>query len=739
VSTDHGLRWVRPLVGLSSLMATLAVLLGFAIQAGLPVGTTLRLLGVVLLCQLLPGVLIWRAVRPVEGWWPVDLALGFPIGTALAIGAQVAAGTFGLPWLSLGVGPAVSATLLALPWTRRRILAARTVPLPLWWVPLVCSACLVAVAQLVNYFGSVPLRWADGARVIEVDTYFHLALAGELAHRGPGAFPYVSTDELAYHWFSHAWVAQLSVASGAGLDQVLLRFMPALMPLAVAAVTAAAAVTLSRRPWTGPLAAVLAMAGGDLSPFGKGTPGYPIAPYSPSLGLAAPLLVAAVVVIGLRWRGQLRTGGVLLVPVLTFAAAGSKGSTVPLLVVGLALAAVAIAVLDRRRLPMVLLDLGLVCASLVLALILVFHGATTGLRFDPIAAITSTYTFALIGGPPTGTALAWSAGVAMLAVLSRGLPALGLLSTRAGLKDPLSWLLLGAGGAGAAAVVTLYQPGLSQVYFARSADPLLALGAALGILTLVDRLKLRLSWAVGIAVVAGPVLVLAPARLIGSPTGAVGLPKVLNFLALAGGTLAVAAVLALLVTRRQRLRVLTAALTLTLLMGGVTSLVVGVHRTPPGRSNPVTSDYPGAVTVDQVRAARWIRDHSAVDDLVMTNRHCQTPNTESCDPRRFALTAFSERQFLVEGWSYTPHSEQGSPEFGPGGIYVPYWRPDLLRLNDGFIDHPDQQSADRLRQLGVKWVLVDRIQAHAASTLEPWARLRYALPTADVYEFTAGR
>ena len=34
---------------------------------------------------------------------PVALAMAFPIGSALAIGAQVAAGTSRLPWLSLGM------------------------------------------------------------------------------------------------------------------------------------------------------------------------------------------------------------------------------------------------------------------------------------------------------------------------------------------------------------------------------------------------------------------------------------------------------------------------------------------------------------------------------------------------------------------------------------------------------------------------------------------------------------
>ena len=128
-------------------------------------------------------------------------------------------------------------------------------------------------------------------------------------------------------------------------------------------------------------------------------------------------------------------------------------------------------------------------------------------------------------------------------------------------------------------------------------------------------------------------------------------------------------------------------------------------------------------------------------NLVMTNRHCRQPNTVYCDPRQFALAGYSERQMLVEGWSYTPHSEQGGPNHGPGGIFVPYWKPDLLRLNDKFINSPDQQSADQVRKLGVKWILIDRTQAKAASatTLKPWAQLRFALTTVEVYELTSGR
>jgi hypothetical protein len=132
------------------------------------------------------------------------------------------------------------------------------------------------------YFQQVPLTWASGFRRIHVDAYLHLALSAELAHQGPVTFPWVASEPLAYHWFSHAWVANLSVVSGVELDQTLFRFMPTILPLAVALIVAAAAMRLTGKAWTGPLAAGLTLTGGDLNVFGQPTINHPMDPLSPS-------------------------------------------------------------------------------------------------------------------------------------------------------------------------------------------------------------------------------------------------------------------------------------------------------------------------------------------------------------------------------------------------------------------------------------------------------------------------
>ena len=128
-------------------------------------------------------------------------------------------------------------------------------------------------------------------------------------------------------------------------------------------------------------AGVLTMCGGHLNVFGLQSPGYPVEPYSPTLALGAPTLMAIVVVLALRWRGQALSGAVWLVPVLSVVAGGTKGSTIPLVVAGLGLAVVAMLVFDRSRVRTVLLDLAIVAGALIFTFVVVFHGSSAGLAF----------------------------------------------------------------------------------------------------------------------------------------------------------------------------------------------------------------------------------------------------------------------------------------------------------------------------------------------------------------------
>jgi hypothetical protein len=732
-TTPSGRRFTTTLGALAPALVTVLFLIG-AIRGGLSIDGAVRATLAVLVLQVAPGALVWRAIRPRAGWWMEDLAVGFAIGSVLAIGTQVVAGLTRLPWLSTAAPMAVVAILLAVPGVRRRAIKASTSPLPVWWGPSVAAAMLVTIQTLRLYFRDVPLTWASGSRAPHVDSYLHLALSGQLANRGPTRFPWVESEPLAYHWFSHAWVAQVSRASGTELDEVLFRFMPVLMPLVVLVSVAIAAVRLSGRSWTGPLAAWLAIAGGDLNVWGFRSPGYPIAPLSPTLALAAPMLITIVVVLALRWRGELHRASIALLPLLVLGAAGTKGSTVPLVVAGLGLAVVAMLILDRSRVPMLLGDLAIVGACLAVAYAVVFRGSGAGLHIDVAGAAAATSIGQRLGTLATGASQAFVVLTTVAGLLSRGAGSFALLGRGDTRRDPLSWLLIGAGLAGAIAVGVFAHPGSSQYYFARSASPLMALGSALGLVVILDMLGARARRVVGIGLIGGAIVALGAYVVMGD-FGAGGIRHAAAMTLVAGLIIVIVAVLGAVTTPTKRSAALGSAIVVTILAGGVVVVANTVARArQPAPLPSIEATAVNAVSRDQIEASRWIRDNSDVGDLVMTNRHCITSTLpDNCDNRRFVVAAFGERQVLVEGWTPAPKAQDIAPE-GRDSITVNYWHPELLALNDRFIAAPSEGDATQLRDLGVRWIFVDHTVRYA-ETLEPYAELRFQNPGVDVYEF----
>jgi hypothetical protein len=344
-------------------------------------------------------------------------------------------------------------------------------------------------------------------------------------------------------------------------------------------------------------------------------------------------------------------------------------------------------------------------------------------------------------GRITTTTMALSSILAVLGILARGTGLLWRLRTAEGRRDPMTWLLLGGGFAGAAAVAVFAHPGASQWYFARTAGPLLALGSAIGLVTMVEELKSRWWQVVAIGLVFGPFFLLLPLWTVGAivPNHG-GLIHATEMILVGLLVLLVAGAIAWFLTPRMRMTAFLAAITVAILAGGVTLVTrvqIEAAPVPPLRQVKPTAYL--AVGKDQINAARWIRDHSGVNDVVMTNRHCTTPiEPNNCDSRRFVVGAFSERQMLVEAWTPTAEANKLGPN-GRDSITVNYWKPEILQLNDGFIAQPDAEKAKKLQALGVRWIMVDFTRPHAA-TLEPFAQERYRTGYAAVYEFPkAGR
>ena len=723
------------LSGPATLVFLLAYLLFWGVHAGAPLGDMVRATLAVLLTQVFPGVVLWRLVRPRRGWWLEDIAIGFGLGAMVAMLVQVLAGFLDLWWLSAVLTLGLAAAILAVPVTRRRVMEAETTPLPWWWVPLVATTVIASIPSTRGYFRGQPLSWPSGSRVLQVDTYLHLALSGQMAHRGPTTFPWVLSEPLGYHYLAHSWVAQVGMTSGAGLDVVLLRFMPLVVPVMIVFAVAAAAVRLSGRAWAGPIAALICLLPGLMNVVGATTPRSPMNPLSPTLGISAPLLITLIVLLVLRWRREAARGSGILVVALACTAAGTKGSTTPLLVAGAGLAIVAMVFLNRALVRRVALDLVLLVVGLVLAVKLIFQGAGGGLHFSVADAAEQTWARGLV---PMDTGAGQLTAVAMAAfgVFSTGLVGLVLLLVRRWRIDPTPWLLLGGGAAASGAIALFGHPGASQGYFSLNAVPMLALAATCAIVVLVEELPRRVLWTTAAVSAAGGLVAthLVPALLLGSGS-APDLGAVLTDISAGVLVLIVTMVAASVLAGQQRGLVAVGALGTAVLVGGM-SINIEVLRAPaPAPSPNVRVDTTLAVSAAQVRAARWIHNHSDDDDLVMSNRHCIQPRDEpsdGCDSRRWLVAGYSERQVLLEGWNAVPKTVEIAPH-GRDSVTVPYWKPDLLRLNDGFIARPTAEAADRLRDMGVRWVYVEYTRPHA-DTLEPFAQKRFHAPGVDVYE-----
>lgn len=730
-------RW-QNLVATAVVALCAAIYLAYAVRAGLPVGEATKALAAVGLLQVLPGALLWRSVRPPKGWLLEDLAMGFALGFALAVPIQVVAGLSGQRWTAFALPLAVVVTLLGLPRTRRRIRSATWAPVAWWLAPAVSLLSFWAVQQLVSYFRTNQVTW-EGLGRPHVDLLFHQAMATQLLHRGPTGWPLVAGEDLSYHWFGYSWMAHVSATSGVGLDLVLLRLTPALMPLLVAVCVMVAALRLSRSSKVALLATFLAMCASAGNPFGSPSMSLPVNPDSPTLALGVPTLLALVILLDQRWRGELSRSAYLLVPLLAVIAAGTKGATSPLVVAGLGLAVVAMALWNRPLFGRVMLDLAMVAGGLLFTLFVVFHGSSAGLHLGVEEAAEQTYSFTLLQLLPDTRFVIAAVVLAVLGGLSRAALAFVPLVGRRTRTQPMYWLLAGGALAGAGAVGVFSHPGRSQYYFLSTAIPLAAIGSAMGAQALVGVLgRHTVARLLPLAIAAGAAIHVVPTRLVGSVTAG-GFHQFWSVLAVVLVILgAVGAAAFLLADPGVRWRsALGTVATAGLFLAVFTSLnAVKAPLFPPVKAT-VSLKQPLAVSQHQIDTARYIRDHSRVDDLVMTNRHCTVVRAPfgGCDSRRWVVTAYSERQSLVEGWAYTARAATLAPN-GRDSITVDYWKPEILRLNDGFIAAPTGDARQRLWDLGVRWVYVDRLMPHA-QTLEPFATLRHDTPDATAWQLVA--
>lgn len=701
----------RGVLGATPVVAVVGVALAVASEEGLAWSAALRAGASIVALQVAPGVLLWRLVGPRRASVLEDVALGGAgLGGVLAVAAVALPGPT-TPW-AVGLALAVLAVSVAPPW-RHRVTDRATSPVPALLPAAVLTPALLLVPGTQAFFRDHPVAWSEGFRAYYYDMPFHLAIAGQVGERGATTFPHVSTEALHYHWFSHAWVAQVASTSGTELVDVMLRILPTAAIIATPVVVAAVAWRCTSALAPTALASLLAVAAADLRLTSVGG-NQLVAHLSPSL--APSIILSCVIVVLLLTReddDRPPTAHLSLLFALGVVLAGTKGSALPVLVGGALFAATMTSVGRRAVQRHETAEALTLAAALAAASIVVFGGGSPGLSLSVTGALRQARASAglLDMGAPSSAAWALASGLLVFSALARGAGVIPMLRSRRLWERTMPVLLLGTGLAGAGAVLVFTHDGRSQYYFLRNAAPFLAVLSAWGLQSAHRAMSRRSGWISAAAGVtsglAAAVLRLERITLLDTsmPSGAVtnGLLMTLGVATAAG--LAAAALGSEARSRRFATAMAWAILTVTTVPSAWAMATTG-----PGEEEAVEPGSTSSFSADQVIAARALRDASAPDALVATNRHCNNA-AQRCDNRRFSLAAFTERQMLVEGWGYTDETaRRATPDLDDA--YVPYWRPELLATNDAFFETPSDDTARALTDLGVQWVFVDRTAPH---------------------------
>ena len=725
--------------------APLAFTVAFAAAILLRAGTSpldlLRYAAYAILAVVLPGTLVYRALRRRPHTLVEDLALGAALGLALEVAAWAlfsALDLRGWAWLWPAL---VAVPFAAVPGLRRHWLVRGYVAVPVAWS--------WAVAGVVCFFTVyLAMVFIDRNRILPtsedtrqyLDLAYQLSLAGEAKRNIPLDLPQVAGEPLYYHWFGYVHMAMTSLVGHIDLPVVALRLaIPALCALAIV-LTAVVGWRISRRPLVGAVAAALFFAVGEFNfthpvtlPFG--TQVTFVIWHGMSMIYSWVLLIALIAPLAeivarsggsedrtppMGTRGAFAVSGVLL-----FASSGAKASSLPVVAIALLITAIVLAI-ARGRIPWGVVAAGLLTgAAQLFALAVLYRFQTYGVQLGPLQGLERFWT------PDSGPLVVAGVWVAFaLNMLLRTAGILPLVWLRRGRLEPAQWFLLAGAVAGPGLYLVLSQTQDGNQYFVRSGFTFGVLLSAWGYAMVLDRARLsragQLLLGAGTAVFAYGLVVIQVRYAGPAPAGDPLAPILWWALALGGAGLVAGVLWWLAASWWPGLRGRGAIVALTgVLVAGAPGLVMDEYKSTQNPNGGAYVNVP--MPKSRVDAARWVRDHSRPGDIVATNTHCIGYWGQLCDARTFWLSAYSERAVLVEGWAFAPRQ-------ATVGL-APFWDPSKLAANDAAFTAP---TADGLRDLvtryGVRYLVVDREVDPESPDLATLADLRYDNGRLAVYE-----
>jgi hypothetical protein len=731
------------------------------LAAETPAGDLARFAVYALLAVLVPGTLLYRALRRRPHTLVEDLAMGAAVGLTLELAAFAVFSILDWrPWVWLWPLAVIGPFLLVPRWRQHWWVRGYT-PTPLGWSWAVAGVVIFFLGYLSAVFlQRNPILPPDEDTRQYLDLPYHLSLAGELTHRFPPNLPQVAGEPLHYHWFGHAHMAMTAMVGHLDLPVVALRLtVPALSILAIV-LSAVVGWRISGRPYVGATTAVLFWVIGEIH-FVDPVP-YTFGPlvtltvwhgmsmvYSWVLLLA--LIAALTDVIGradkhstaataaesdpARGVPAIGPGAYALIALLAFASSGAKASSLPVVLAALALATVILLVRHRRLPGPVIAAFAIVAVAQLFAVAVLFRFQPHSLRLGTFARLALAQYWA----QPPQPRSAWLQGpvvagvwiaflINMQARLAGIVPLVWLRRAR---LSPVEGFLLG--GALAGPLLQLSFASYEALYFTRTALAFGVMLSAWGYARVWDRARLSRHAAVALGFATGLVtLALIVAQILFARPSPLGsdpfrwIVPILVWSAIIASTCGLAWWAGRWWWPALRGRGTLVALTVVLVAGAPGLMMDAGHSMRYPNGGPRTTI---SLPRSRVEAARWVRAHSRLDDILATNVHCNGRREPPCNPRSFWLSAYAERSVLVEGWGFAPRLTQ--VQEWP----LPFWNPDRLRHNDQAFTAPTPRNLDRLRRrYGVRWLVVDRAVGHESPVLRSLAALRFDNGRMGVYE-----
>jgi hypothetical protein len=781
---------LRQWAGYLTAPLVVSALMAIWLLAGVSIGEAARFMAFEVIYVLLPGCLLYALLSPTPGGPLRVLALGWPLGYALEIGAFALTATLHirgafafLPLAAaIAIGPYV---MYKHGWARpatswlRGALRDRGLgrPSPGGESLLAGIAIAIAFALLAfRFFATYPLPEHARSAFYFLDNVEYVSLAAEALHHWPITEPFLAGHPFRYYTGVFMHIAAIKQVMGVSPATTVFRLLPATELLVAALQFWCLGGLLGRSRWAGPVTVALLIVVENIKLYPTHTKMFGVAlfsefTWSPSYGLGVIFFLSLLILLrtrllsasaatagprpkpaGLRpWpagSASPGTAGTLaLLAVLVLGGSALNAPAVAAFIGGLGLFwlwRVATGRVDRLLFHCLVLSLGCFGATYLLMLSGSSSLAGALTEFAPLNFLKYTvFASTLVAHPGLAPLL----GVAVVMCVWKLLPVLGAVWPLPRREAWSSYVSFALATFLVGSVVYVFMGSIddNEIYFIWYGYIAVIPVATVSLMYLWKDIAKDTQRAIIRVCVATLMLglVIAGSTQILTASGALaGVRRASRFLWY-GGTLGLAGGLVLLWSvRLERLltprvasrgvRVAACGALLLGVLGCAESVVLAVPQTwrtiLDRQVVPQDSKYHPGITATLYRGLVWVREHTGECDLLAANTHEVVSRTgaSKADSEYFYYSAFTERRVLLESWIITYRGLRSEQ---------PY--PGLYALNNAATRSGSPVAVRELARRGVSYILIDK--SHEGDVREPSSvsRLVFSNSALDVYRVTA--